>query len=81
MVIELTWVHCVAIGFASLVLGLWRWSMPLLFGAVLLWASYAGHWFAFPYVILCAGEIISAWTGESWMKIVWELVRPNGVEQ
>lgn len=57
------------------VISIWRWSMPIVFGSVLVWASYDGNWLAFPYVIVCAGEIVSAWTGEAWTRVVWKSLR------
>jgi hypothetical protein len=51
--------------------------MPIFFGGLLIWASYEGHWLAFPYVIVVAGEIVSAWTGEPWTMVVWRILRPK----
>jgi len=71
----------VGIVIVAALLSLWRWSMPIVFGYLLVWASYNGHWLMFPYAIVVAGEIVSAWTGEPWMRVVWRILRPNPIDR
>lgn len=74
-------VRIVAIVVGAVLLSLWRWSMPIVCGGVLVWVSYSGHWLMFPLAIVVAGEIVSAWTERPWTMVVWRLVRPNPIDR
>jgi hypothetical protein len=67
----------VGIVIVAALLSLWRWSMPIVFGYLLVWSSYEGHWLMFPYAVVVAGEIVSAWTGDPWTMVMWRVLRPK----
>jgi hypothetical protein len=67
----------VGIVIVAALLSFWRWSMPIAFGCLLVRAAYEGHWLMFPYAVVVAGEIASAWTGELWTRVVWRILKPK----
>lgn len=80
MVIE-SWIIQVLVGVSIGALAIWRWPTAVFFGLMVAYAAYMGHWATIPLALFCAGEIVSAWTGQSWPYVIWAILRPNPIDR